>query len=179
VVENHLKPAALSAMPLQKIRGSDIEEYYATVPVGSRAVHHTVLRLALRKAVKDQLRSKNPIVDIDRAPRRQKPKNADARINCWTATEAKTFLTTAKTAGAQSGALYAVALDSGARKSELCGLRWSEVDFEASRISIVQQLVKPDRNPCSDRRRTAAIETSRSRQRRWICSASTSARRRN
>ena len=35
-------------MPLQKIRASHIEAYYATIPVGSRLVHHTVLRRALR-----------------------------------------------------------------------------------------------------------------------------------
>jgi integrase len=147
VVENHLVPAALSAIPLQKLRGSHIEEYYATVTVGSRGVHHTVLRRALRKAVKDRLLSKNPIVDIERAPRRKKTANADARINCWTASDAKTFLTTAKKAGPQTAALYAVALDSGARKAELCGLRWSDVDFDADRISIVQQLVKPGPDP--------------------------------
>ena len=91
IVENHLIPAPLSATLLQKLRGSTIEEYYASIPVGSRAVHHTVLRRALRKAVKDQLLAKNPIADIDSVPRRRRPKNADARINCWTASEAKAF----------------------------------------------------------------------------------------
>jgi integrase len=40
-----------------------------------------------------------------------------------------------------------VALDSGARKGELCGLRWEDVDFEANRIRIVQQLMKPGPEP--------------------------------
>jgi integrase len=147
VVVNHLLTGPMAGIVLQKLRGSHIEEYYASVPAGSRPVHHTVLRRALRKAVKERLIPLNPIADLDRAPRRQKAKDADARVNCWSAAEAKTFLAVAKASGPQTAALYAVALDSGARKSELCGLRWVDVDSEASRISIVRQLTKPGPEP--------------------------------
>ena len=57
-------------------------------------------------------------------------------MNCWTAGEAKTFLVAAKAAGPQAGALYATAIDSGGRKSELCGLQWSDVDFDKGQIAI-------------------------------------------
>jgi integrase len=53
----------------------------------------------------------------------------------------------AKAAGAQAGALYAVALDSGARKGELCGLSWEQVDLETGTIRIVRQLTKPGADP--------------------------------
>jgi integrase len=89
----------------------------------------------------------NPAADLDHAPRRQKARNEDARQNCWTATEAKTFLTTAKDAGPQTAALYALALDSGMRKGELCGLRWQDVDFDGGKIWVVQQLTKPGAEP--------------------------------
>ena len=42
----------------------------------------------------------------------------------------------AKAAGPQAGALYATAIDSGGRKSELCGLQWSDVDFDKGQIAI-------------------------------------------
>ncbi len=45
----------------------------------------------------------------------QKTPDADARVNCWSAVEAKTFLVTAKAAVAQAAAVYTVAIDSGAR----------------------------------------------------------------
>ena len=126
IVENHLLKAEIAGLALQKVRGSDLEAYYAGVPAGSGPVHHTVLRRALRKAVKDKLLTVNPAVDLDHAPRRPRSKAADdARINCWTADEARTFLATAKAAGPQTAALYAVALDAGARKNELCGLLWT------------------------------------------------------
>ena len=92
---------------MQKVRGSDIENYYAGVSAGSGSVHHTVLRRALRKAVKDKLLAVNPAGDLDHVPRRSKAKaSEDARVNCWSAQEAKTFLVTAKAAGrAGRGAL--------------------------------------------------------------------------
>lgn len=54
IVENHLLKASIAGVPLQKLRPSHVEAYYADVPAGSRPVHHTVLRRALRKAVKER-----------------------------------------------------------------------------------------------------------------------------
>ena len=67
--------------------------------------------------------------------------------NCWEAQEARAFLLAAKKAGPQPAALYGLALDSGARKNELCGLQWTDVDLEAGTVTFVRQLVKPGRNP--------------------------------
>ena len=134
VIDNYVMQAPIAAIPLQKLRTSHIEAYYASVPAGSRPVHHTVLRRALRKATKERLISINPAVDLDHAPRRQKTPDADARVNCWSALEAKTFLAAAKSTGPQAAALYTVAIDSGARKGELCGLAWEHVDFETGSI---------------------------------------------
>jgi len=148
VVQNHLLKASIAGIVLQKLRGSDLEAYYSSVPRGSGPVHHTVLRRALRKAVKDKLLTVNPAVDLDHAPRRSKSKaSEDARMNWWTAHDARTFLAAAKAADAQSAALYAVALDAGPRKGEICGLLWDHVNVEASSIRIVQQLTKPGPEP--------------------------------
>src|SRR5688500_9140634 len=49
--------------------------------------------------------------------------------------------------GAGGLAFYALALDSGARKGELCGLRWENVDLAAGKMRIVQQLVTPGPSP--------------------------------
>jgi len=38
-------------------------------------------------------------------------------------------------------------LDSGARKGELCGLRWSDVDLDAGTVTYVRQLTKAGRTP--------------------------------
>ena len=147
IIENHMLKAPLAGIPLQKLTESHIEAYYGSIPVGSRPLHHTVLRRALRKAKKQKLLASNPAGDLDHVPQRPKRQHDDARVNCWTAAEASRFLVVAKAAGSQAAALYATALDSGARKNELCGLRWEDVDFDAGRIRIARQLTKPGPEP--------------------------------
>jgi integrase len=44
-------------------------------------------------------------------------------------------------------AFYHLALDTGARKAELCGLPWQDVDIQRGQISIVRQLIKPGAPP--------------------------------
>ena len=68
-------------------------------------------------------------------------------MNCWASHEARTFLAAAKAAGPQAAAFFAVALDSGARKGEFCGLAWEHVDLEAGSIRIVRQLTNPGPAP--------------------------------
>jgi integrase len=127
-------------------------------------LHHTVIRRALRKAMRDRLVSVNVASDLDGRPRRQRGQSEEARDHCWTPAEAQAFLATAKAAGPQPAALYALALDSGARKGELCGLRWSDVDLEAGKMHIVQQLTKPGPEPTfgppkNKRPRTVALSS--------------------
>lgn len=147
IITNHMLKAPLAGIPLQKLTESHIERYYANIPVGSRPLHHTVLRRALRKAKKQKYLASNPAGDLDHVPRRPKPQHDDARVNCWTAVEASSFLVVAKAAGPQAAALYATALDAGARKNELCGLRWEDLDLEAGRLRIGRQLTKPGPEP--------------------------------
>jgi integrase len=50
-------------------------------------------------------------------------------------------------AGPQAAALYAFGLDTGARKGEICGLRWTNLDLESGHAHIVEQLTKPGPHP--------------------------------
>jgi hypothetical protein len=102
IITNHMLKAPLAGIPLQKLTESHIEMYYASIPVGSRPLHHTVLRRALRKAKKQKYLANNPAGDLDHVPRRPKPQHDDARVNCWTAVEASSFLVVAKAAGPQT-----------------------------------------------------------------------------
>jgi integrase len=149
IIENHIAKATIADLPLQKLRASHLEAYYAAAAgsMSTKTLHHTVIRLALRKATRDRLVTANVAADLDGRPKRPRGRSEDAREHCWTASEAQTFLIAAKAAGPQEGALYALALDSGARKGELCGLRWSDVDFETGQIRISQQLTKPGPEP--------------------------------
>jgi integrase len=110
-------------------------------------LHHTVIRRALRTAVRDRLVPVNVAADLDGRPRRARGRSEDARAHCWTGAEAQTFLAAAKAAGPQNAAFYALALDSGARKGELCGLAWVDVDLDDGKIHVVRQLTKPGGAP--------------------------------
>jgi integrase len=149
IVENYISKSTIADLPLQRLRPSHLEAYYTTAlgSASTKTLHHTVIRRALRKAVRDRLVSINVAADLDGRPRRERSKSEAARTNCWTGTEAQTFLIAAKAAGPQDAAFYGLALDSGARKSELCGLAWTAVNFDEGKIHIVRQLSKGGATP--------------------------------
>jgi integrase len=151
IINNSLLKAPIAAMLLQKVRPIDLEQYYASatgLSASTLTLHHTVLHQALRKAAKDHLIAMNPAADLDHKPRRSHDKvSEDAQKHAWTAQEARTFLAAAKAAGPQPAAFYALALESGARKGELCGLRWTDLDLDAGNMRIVQQLLTPGPKP--------------------------------
>jgi integrase len=55
--------------------------------------------------------------------------------------EARKLLAAAAAADPRRAAFYALALDSGARLAELCGLQWSDLDLTARRMTIRRQLL--------------------------------------
>ena len=61
--------------------------------------------------------------------------------HCWTAHEAKAFLDAAKAAGDQPAAFYSLALETGMRKSELGGLKWTDLDLAKGTVKIQRQIV--------------------------------------
>lgn len=128
-------------MPLQKLRTSDLEAFYATLKLSASSVTvaHAVIGRALKIAVRDQLILSNPASAVEDRPRVSKDHSQGARQHCWTADEARRVLTAAKNAGPQVSAFVAVLLDTGCRKSEALGLTWADVDLEAGTVLIARQ----------------------------------------
>jgi integrase len=50
-------------------------------------------------------------------------------------------------AGERASRERLLALDSGARKNELCGLHWGDLDFNRGTVAFARQLTKPVRRP--------------------------------
>ena len=106
----------------------------------------TVLGSALKAAVKNQLLARNVAALVSNRP--HAPEGHPAAVaNCWTADEAAAFLRAAREAGPQPAALWSLALDSGMRKSELAGLKWSDADFARGHVLVSRQLLKGGREP--------------------------------
>jgi integrase len=148
IIENEFAAAAVGKMLLQKVRATHIEAYYnaATVAPATLGIHQAILYPALEKAKRDGLVALNVAADIDR-PQAPNHKSEDARRHCWSASEAQAFLEAAQAHGPQPAAFYALALDSAARKGELCGLTWDNLDLDAARMDVVQTLLVPGPEP--------------------------------
>ena len=143
-----LQAASMGSMPIQKVIAADIEAHYASTKASASTLglHHAVLSRAFKKAKRDNLIVSNPIPDVEERPRRHRNPDA-ARENCWSKDEARQFLVYVKTAGAQAAALYGLALDTGMRKGELCGLGWKHLDLDAALVTVERQLTKPGPKP--------------------------------
>ena len=148
VVERRIKQSRLWGVSLQILKAMDLKQYYteSTLSSSTLAQHHAILSSALNAAVLDGLIPRNVASLVVGKPR-WKEGNEDVLAHCWEAHEARTFLETAKDAGPQPAAFYALALDTGARKAELCGLRWKDLDLEKGVVGIQQQLVKTGPEP--------------------------------
>jgi integrase len=147
VVTKHLKPK-LGSIRLADLRSSHLQQYYdhSTLKKATLQVHHAIVYSALKAATKQDLVPRNVAGLVIGKPRGTHDRK-EVMEHCWDEQEAKTFLDVAKDAGTQAAAFYSLALDSGARKAELCGLKWGDLDIQTGMLSIVRQLVKPGPEP--------------------------------
>jgi integrase len=115
-------------------------ERFAIFPSGPLQ-HHVILHGALEAAVRAQFVARNVAKLVTGKPHAPAG-HQHAMAHCWTGEEAACFLDAAKAFGQLWSAFFALALDSGARKAELCGLKWSDLDAAQGRLRIERQLLK-------------------------------------
>jgi integrase len=133
----------LGATVLQKLRPAQISDWHAALlrsggrngrPLAARTVGHAhrVLHSALALAAKVEIVSRNVVGVLS------PPKVEDVEIVSLTDTQIASVLT-----GLEKHALYPVvvlALGTGMRRGELCGLRWGVVDLDQAMISVERSL---------------------------------------
>ena len=97
------------------------------------SIQHTyvTLKSAIEYAVRQRLVSRNVMEDVDR------PRRETTNIHVWSAGELASFLAAAEPE--RLFPLFRLASHTGARRSELLGLRWSHVDVAAATISIASR----------------------------------------
>ncbi len=152
VIQHHLKPA-LGRHRLQKLTAIHLMEYYAEkradLAQTTLQQHQAIIHHALKDAKSIGLVSRNMAEDVPNKPRgrRKGYRAVDPDEEVWTAEEVRKVLKGARKMGAQPEAFYTIALETGMRKAELCGLRWQDVDLDNGCVSVVQQLRKPGPEP--------------------------------
>lgn len=139
----HVTPA-LGAVPLQAVTETHLDRLYATLiqkGLSARTTRyiHTLVRKALHDAVRRHRIMRNP-ADLATPP---SPTAARApEMKTWSGEELGRFLESVR--GERLHAMWLVLATSGARRGEVLGLRWSDVDLESGRIQIARSAVMVD-----------------------------------
>jgi integrase len=105
---------------------------------GATTVRRILTRLStiLATAQKDELISSNPAIAADR------PKLPDAPVQIWEPDDVRTFLQ--RCAHHRLGPIFEIAVLSGLRRGEICGLRWSDVNLAKRKIVVRHNRVTVD-----------------------------------
>ena len=145
-ITRHILPT-LGAIRIQELRPCDIERYHANLGLAPATgeKHHAIINSAIKAAMRAGLVTRNVATLVSNKPRAPEGHD-DVLANVWEAHEARQFLETAKAAGPQPAAFYSLALDTGMRKAELCGLQWSDL-AQNGRLTVHRQLVTPGSDP--------------------------------
>jgi integrase len=136
IVRNHLKPV-LGHRKLKELSRTEVRSLYSQKAKGlsPRSVDyvHVTLQKALNQAVRDDLVPRN----VAYGERTQSSRDKE-ESKALSQDQVKTLLRTSK--GERNEALYVVAVHTGLRQGELLGLRWSDVDLSANRLSVARSL---------------------------------------
>lgn len=149
---------------VERLAVHDLDGLYAQLtrqglaPATVRKVH-TILRSALGQAVRWGWVSRNPAVDAS------PPKVKSKTLRPPTLDELRTLLARADNGrDPDLGCWLRVAADTGARRGEVCALRWSDVNLETGEVTISRALVHAgslvvEKGTKTDKPRKVAIST--------------------
>ena len=137
--ENTLKPVidVMGRFSISDIHPTNIQALYGKLldegmsAYSVRAIHKT-LSSAFGYAMQMRLVSENPLSFVT------PPKHVTKKMKCFDASQVQTLLLGAQTIGDHYFPLYYLAINTGMRQGELLGLKWENINWEKSEISIDQ-----------------------------------------
>lgn len=137
MIRNHIIGTPIARMKLRDVTGLAIETHIAKRQLGpaSKRNLHACLAAVLADAVRDRRLADNPIREAKRP--RKPASNRSTAAKALSDVDVKAI--TGAVAGHRLAPLVTVALHTGMRRGELCGLRWADVDLEAGTIHVRQQ----------------------------------------
>lgn len=140
-LRNHILPA-LGPKKVDRLRPADLDRFYAQLrrrlsPASVLKVH-TILRAALGQAVKWRMLGDNPAAHAT-PPRAPRPP-----IQPPTPEQVAVLLAAADADDPELGLFLRLAAVTGARRGELCALRWSDLDLAEGEVVIARSIVHGD-----------------------------------
>ncbi len=159
LVTRHLKPA-LGSMPLWKLTARDCDQLYARMAaagLGPSRVRcaHVVLHRALAQAVRWGWLARNPVSAATR------PSVPRVPITPPSIHEIHLALAAAHTADPALWCWLQVAVATGARRGEICALRWRDVDLE-------QQIARIERSVSATASRGVVVKSTKTGRSRVV-----------
>lgn len=138
IIRRHVKPA-LGAIPVRRLTVEQVDTFYSDMQAAgysSSLIKNAHLRLsaALRLAKRWNVVAENV---CDHA---KPPKMTHKRPDVWTPEEVRTFLDVAEDDGLHP--YWLLAVETGARTSELLGVSWQDVNWERGTIRFGQQVIR-------------------------------------
>jgi len=161
-IRRHL-PAPFMSTKLWRVRTHDLDQLYTSLTaadVGDDRIRrvHTILRCAFAQAVRWQWIARNPAIDAS------PPSPGRRAITPPAPDELRRLLAAADAAG-DFGVYLRLSAHLGARRGEVCALRWGDVDLDRGEVTIRRALVDGGRGvgvvvkgTKTDRERTLALD---------------------
>lgn len=124
---------------IDRIQPADIDQFYSGLakaglkPVSIRKCH-AVLSAAFNQAIKWGWIERSPI------HRASPPSIGHAEVVPPRPDELARILEECEKTNPELGSIIYVAVTTGCRRGELCGLRWSDVDFDTSTLTVVRSI---------------------------------------
>jgi integrase len=139
LVERNIGPAPIGSERLAKLTGARLDAFYAALReqgLSSESVrrHHALLHTALGRAVKWGLIPNNP------ADRATPPGLTGAPISAPSTTAVQQLIEAAEKSDPVLATAIALGAITGARRGELCALRWSDVDWQRRTLRVQRSL---------------------------------------
>ncbi len=134
LIDKRIEPA-LGHLPAAKVTPVELDDFYrgltdeGLAPASVRQAH-AVLRAGFRQGVKWRYLASNPAADAS------PPKAVSRTVAAPTVAEVQKIIAAADADDTDMAALIALAAVTGARRGELCGLRWGDVDWEGLTLTI-------------------------------------------
>lgn len=146
IIKTYVRPS-LGKVPLARLRASQLDRFYAQLrekggqdgkPLSAATVRqvHAILRRALQQGVRWGWIKENP------AALASPPRVRSAQLTPPEPADVVALIATANAEDPDLGCFLYLAATSGARRGELCGLRWSDLDFKAGAMTITRNVVE-------------------------------------
>lgn len=147
----------IGATPVQAVTGAKLAKLYRTLETSGRRdknhvgeglapktvrLIHNLLSAMFKDALEDGLILSNPAASkAAKPPTVGQVKAATEEVNPWSADEVNAFVRWSASINDDLHAAWVVMLRTGVRRGELLGLRWGDVDTEASVIRVRRSAV--------------------------------------